>query len=114
MDGDGKLAGIITRGDILRALDKDPSGPMTVQEAGKTHLVVTYPDELISEAAAKMLRFDVGRLPVVDRSDDRKPVGYLGRSGILAARLRRLRDEHEREPGWLKGFSRQAAETDES
>src|SRR5580700_7483673 len=114
VDSDGKLAGIITRGDILRALDKDPSGPMTVQEAGKTHLVVTYPDELISEAAAKMLRFDVGRLPVVDRSDDRKPVGYLGRSGILAARLRRLRDEHEREPGWLKGFSRQAAETDES
>jgi CBS domain-containing protein len=114
VDSDGKLAGIITRGDILRALDKDPSGPMTVQEAGKTHLVVTYPDELISEAAAKMLRFDVGRLPVVDRSDDRKPVGYLGRSGILAARLRRLRDEHEREPGWLQGFSRRAAETDES
>jgi CIC family chloride channel protein len=52
VDSEGKLAGIITRGDILRALDKDPSGPMTVQEAGKTHLVVTYPDELISAAVA--------------------------------------------------------------
>ena len=71
LDGDGRLAGIITRGDILRALDKDPSGAMIVQEAGKTHLVVTYADELVSEAAAKLLRFDIGRLPVVDRADER-------------------------------------------
>jgi CIC family chloride channel protein len=110
VDSTGKLAGILTRGDILRALDKDPSGSMTAQEAGKTHLVVTYPDELVSEAAAKMLRFDIGRLPVVGRADDRKIVGYLGRSGILAARLRRLHDEHVREPGWIKGFSRRAAD----
>jgi CIC family chloride channel protein len=100
-DAAGKLVGIITRGDVLRALDKDSSGAMTVQEAGKTHLVVTYPDELVSEAAAKLLRFDIGRLPVVDRADERKVVGYLGRAAILAARLRRFNDEHVREPGWL-------------
>ncbi|HLW85582.1 MAG TPA: chloride channel protein [Candidatus Sulfotelmatobacter sp.] len=106
VDDSGKLVGIITRGDILRALDKEPSGPMSVQEAGHTHLVVTYPDELVSEAAAKMLRFDIGRLPVVDRNDERKLVGYLGRAGILSARFRRLHDEHVREEGWLSGFSR--------
>jgi H+/Cl- antiporter ClcA len=98
-----KLVGIITRGDVLRALDKDSSGAMTVEEAGKTHLVVTYPDELVSEAAAKLLRFDIGRLPVVDRADERKVVGYLGRSAILAARLLRFNDEHVREPGWITG-----------
>ena len=101
LDTAGKLAGIITRGDIVRALDKDSSGGIAVQEAGSTHLVVTYPDELVSEAAAKLLRFDVGRLPVVDRADERKVVGYLGRAAILAARLRRFHDEHVREPGWL-------------
>ncbi len=106
LDGAGKLAGIITRGDILRALDKDSSGAINVQEAGKTRLVVTYPDELVSEAAAKLLRFDIGRLPVVDRSDERKVVGYLGRSAILAARLRRFNDEHVLEEGWIRGFSR--------
>ena len=106
LDDGGKLAGIITRGDILRALDKQPSGDTTVQQAGSTHLVVTYPDELVSEAAAKLLRFDIGRLPVVDRSDERKVVGYLGRAAILAARMRRFQDEHVREPGWFKGFSR--------
>ncbi len=63
--------------------------------------MVTYPDELMSEAAAKMLRNDIGRLPVVDRADPRKAVGYLGRSGVMAARLRRFQDEHVREPGWF-------------
>jgi CIC family chloride channel protein len=101
LDPAGKLAGIITRGDVLRAIDKDPSGAMTVQEAGKTHLVVAYPDELVAEAAAKMLRFDVGRLPVVERGDERRVVGYLGRSAILSARLRRFHDEHVIERGWL-------------
>src|SRR3954467_7263659 len=103
---DGKLSGIITRGDILRALDKDSTGMMSVEEAGSTKLVVTYPDELVSEAAAKMLNQDVGRLPVVNRSDERKPVGYLGRAAIMAARTRRLRDEHFREPGWWGARSR--------
>ena len=110
LDDAGRLAGIITRGDILRALDKDPSGGITVQEAGKTHLVVTYPDELVSEAAAKLLRFDIGRLPVVERGDERKVVGYLGRAAILAARLRRFNDEHVLEPGWIKGVSRASSE----
>ncbi len=48
-----------------------------------------------------MLRYNVGRLPVVDRSEPRRLVGYLGRSGVMAARLRRLEEEHVREPGWL-------------
>ncbi len=106
VDDSGKLVGIITRGDMVRAIDKDPSGAMTVQEAGSTHLVVTYADELVSEAAHKLLRFDIGRLPVVERGDDRKIVGYLGRAAILAARLRRFQDEHVLEPGWLPVFSR--------
>ena len=101
VDEAGKLAGIITRGDLLRAFDKDSSGAISVQEAGNTRLVVTHPDELVSEAAAKMLRNDIGRLPVVDRADHRNVVGYLGRSGVMTARLRRLNDEHVREPGWF-------------
>lgn len=102
MDSGGKLQGIITRGDILRALEKDPS--MTVLDASSQNVVVTYPDETLHDAAAKMLRYNIGRLPVVDRSDDRQVVGYLGRPGIMAARLRRLDEEHVREPGWFRRF----------
>jgi CIC family chloride channel protein len=104
-DVDGKLAGVVTRGDILRALDRDPQGNMTVLEAGSRHVILTYPDEVLHEASEKMLRHDIGRLPVVDPKDPGKVVGYLGRKGIMAARLRRLEDEHLREPGWIKRFS---------
>jgi H+/Cl- antiporter ClcA len=107
VDDAGRLAGIITRGDILRALDKDSSGAETVQGAGRTHLVVTYPDELVSEAAAKLLRFDIGRMPVVEREDERKVVGYWGRAAVLAARLLRFQDEHVRERGWIGGEARE-------
>ena len=99
---DSQLVGIVTRGDILRSLDKDSTGMTTVEAAGSTKLVVTYPDELLSEAVAKMLHQDVGRLPVVERSDERKAVGYLGRAAILDARSRRFDDEHFREQGWWR------------
>jgi H+/Cl- antiporter ClcA len=104
LDGESNLAGIITRGDILRALDRDPSGAMSLLEAGSPKVIVTYPDETLHEAAAKMLRNNIGRLPVVDRKDPRHVVGYLGRPGIMAARLRRLDEEHVREPGWVERF----------
>ena len=104
LDKQGRLAGIITRGDILRALENDSEGRTTLLDAGSQRLVVTYPDELLYEAAAKMLRNDVGRLPVVSRQDPAKLVGYLERSGIMTARLRRLEEEHVREPGWIKKF----------
>ena len=105
VDEEGKLAGIITRGDVLRALDEHPSGTLSVLEAGSHDLIVTFSDELISEASNKMLQNDIGRLPVVERSDHRKLVGYLGRQGVMAARLRRLHEEHVREPGWIGGLS---------
>jgi chloride channel protein, CIC family len=101
VDGEGKLAGLITRGDVLRALDQDPGGVLTVLEAGSRNLIVAFPDEMISEASDKMLHNDIGRLPVVERGDPRKLVGYLGRHGVMAARLRRLHEEHVREPGWM-------------
>jgi chloride channel protein, CIC family len=105
----GKLAGLITRGDVLRALDQDPSGNIPALEAGSRNLIVTFPDELISEASEKMLHNDIGRLPVVDRTDNQKLVGYLGRQGVMSARLRRFHDEHVREPGWVRRFQKERA-----
>ena len=104
LDAEGKLAGVITRGDVMRALDADPSGALTLLDAGTRAVIVTYPDEMLHDASSKMLRNDIGRLAVVDRKDPRKVVGYLGRPGIMVARLRRLDEEHVREPGWIKRF----------
>jgi H+/Cl- antiporter ClcA/CBS domain-containing protein len=102
IDEQGKLAGIITRSDLIRALERDPSGKMPVLEASSRQPVVTYPDEVLYDAAAGMLRADIGRMPVVDREDPTKPVGYIGRSSIMSARLRRLEEEYVRDPGWMR------------
>jgi H+/Cl- antiporter ClcA len=104
VDDEGKLAGIITRGDLLRAIEKSPNGS-TVLEAGSRHLIVTYADEILHDAVTRMVRHDIGRLPVVRRDNPQKIVGYLGRASIMTARLRRHEEEHHREAGWLRAFS---------
>ncbi|MGB8769673.1 MAG: chloride channel protein [Candidatus Korobacteraceae bacterium] len=101
VDQQGKLAGIITRDDMMRALQKEPAGKTSVLDAGTRNLVVAYPDEILYDAAARMLRAKVGRLPVVSREDPPRIEGYLGRSEVMAARLRRLEEEFVREPGWI-------------
>jgi CIC family chloride channel protein len=103
----GHLAGIITRGDILRALQKDRAG-LTVLAAGSLELVVTHPREQLRVALAKMLSNEVGRLPVVDPDHPERVVGYLGRASIVAARQRQHDEEHHREPGLLAGSNGRA------
>jgi CBS domain-containing protein len=92
-----QLAGIITRGDVLRALEQGGNNGTTVLDAGSPDVVVTFPDEVLHEATLKMLRNNIGRLPVVRRQDPRSVVGYLGRSSLMEAHLRQLEDEHVRD-----------------
>jgi CIC family chloride channel protein len=101
LDPDGNLAGIITRGDVLRALDQHPTGDLSVLDAGTRDVMVTYPQELLHDASNTMLRHNIGRLPVVDPKNPRRVIGYLGRQGIMAARQRRMEEEHVRETGWI-------------
>jgi len=108
-DADGLLAGIVTRGDLLRA-DGTPS-ETPLRDIATADVVVTYPDETLRDALEKMLHRDVGRLPVVDRAEPRRIVGYLGRADILAARVKHQDEEQRRERGPLgqRLFSRGAA-----
>ena len=99
MDGQNRLVGIITRGDIVRALRQKQKEEMTVAEAGSTDLVVAFPDEPLYVALTKMLDRDVGRLPVVERNDPGSVVGYLGRAAILSARIKTYEEENLRQRG---------------
>jgi chloride channel protein, CIC family len=99
-DAQGTLVGIITRSDLVSALEKDPNGELTVLEAGSRNLVITYPDEPLKEAVSKMLRYGIGRLLVVSHDDPHQLLGYLGRTGLLEARLRKLQEEELRERRW--------------
>ena len=63
-------------------------------------LVVAYPDEPLYAALTKMPSDrDVGRLPVVERKNPRRVVGYLGRAAILSARMKTHEEENVRQSG---------------
>lgn len=99
----GALVGMVTRSDIMRALERGQE-ELTVEQAGTTDVIVAYPDEPLHDAVARMLWADVGRLPVVKRERPDQLVGYLDRACALGARLERLRREHVRETGWLRAL----------
>ncbi len=109
VDANQQLNGIITRGDVVHALAQDTGNGTTVSTAGSHNVIVTYADELLYEAVSKMVNNNIGRLPVVSRRDPRHIVGYLGRSNLMAGRLRHFEDEHVRERRFLK---RRAKESD--
>ncbi|HSI11562.1 MAG TPA: chloride channel protein, partial [Chthoniobacter sp.] len=100
VDAQQRLVGIITRSDVVRALERHEQEKLTVLEAGTPDPIVAFADETLHDAIAKMLRHDLGRLPVVDRHDVSKIVGYLGRAGILAARQNYYEEEEVRERGF--------------
>ena len=83
----------------MRAMESEQGRAASVLEAGTRDLIVAYPDELLRDAVARMLAHDIGRLPVVDRHDRRRLLGYLGRAGIMRARVRLFQEENLRERG---------------
>lgn len=108
------LAGIITRGDVIRSLEKSPDAGLTVLQAGTESVVVAYPDELVHDAVSKMLRHDIGRLPVVNREDPMRVVGYLGRAAVMSARLKMIQEEQKLERGFPSGPADEGLEVEDT
>jgi CIC family chloride channel protein len=98
---DGKLVGVITEGDLLRALEDDPAGKTKVVNAGGHKPIVAFSDEQAFDALFRMLQNNIGRLPVVTRENPEQMVGYLNRSSILNVWTRQIEEEEVREHGWL-------------
>jgi CIC family chloride channel protein len=96
-----QLLGILTRGDLVRALQNSPAGKGTVGEIASKNLILAYPEESVQQALDKMLKHNIGRLPVVSRENPTELIGYIGRASILAARHKVLHEETIREEGWL-------------
>jgi CBS domain-containing protein len=70
--------------------------------------VVAYPDEHVFDAVTKMLDNNIGRLPVVDRNDPQKLVGYINRANVMGSWRGHLQEESVRERGWYGDFRERA------
>lgn len=98
VDGQERLVGIITHEDVMYHCKENPD--KTVLEAGQKNVLVAYPDDIVRDAVNKMLRHNIGRLPVVTREDQTHIIGYLGRPNVFMAWMKRLKEEGKRESGW--------------
>lgn len=106
VDGKGALVGMITRGDVVRAMERRREPSPTVLDAGSSPPIVAYPDEMLEEAVDKMIGHGIGRLPVVPREHPTRLLGYLGRKGIADA-WEELREEDQvRDAGWITSRTR--------
>jgi len=102
VDKEGRLVGVVTQADLLRGLEADSKGELTVLEVGSNKPVVAYEEELVQDAMFRMLQHNIWRLPVVSPEDPQSIVGYFNRSSILDAWSRQVHEEGVREHGWLR------------
>jgi chloride channel protein, CIC family len=103
VDESGALVGILTRGDLLSAIDREDERDPTVLEIGSRELVVAHADDLLEDALDRMIHADVARLPVVNRDEPTRLVGMISRDGMAAAYRAVLDEEYLRERGGAGG-----------
>ncbi len=103
VDNDGNLQGVITRSDILNNVDREDLENLSVLDVGSPSPKVAYPDELVATATERMATNQIGRLPVVERENSKKIVGYLGRASILEGRTQYFKEESTKERAWFRG-----------
>lgn len=87
VDGDGRLAGIFTDGDLRRILgggDPESLQHPVVEFMGRDPKCVR-PDQLVEEAERVLREFQIDQVAVV--TDDQRPVGLLDIQDILQVRL---------------------------
>jgi H+/Cl- antiporter ClcA/CBS domain-containing protein len=92
LDENGRLKGIITRGDVIRAIETAPPGA-TVGDLATTRLVTVCAGDQLHDAILKLLTHDIGRLLVVAGDDSETLIGYLSRRAILSARAKLIEEE---------------------
>jgi arabinose-5-phosphate isomerase len=87
VDGHGKLAGIITDGDIRRLMTKDGAGvfEMKAGDVMTKNCKCVRVDALAAEATAIFHKYRIDELPVVDAGD--RPVGLIDVQDIVTIKV---------------------------
>jgi len=94
VDKQGELYGVVTLADLEKAM-KAGRLTGTVKDICTTRVRTVFPDETLEDALRHFGALDVGRIPVVDRSNPKRLVGMLRRSDIIRAYSHALLDRQE-------------------
>jgi len=81
VDRCGKLVGIVTHSEILKALGEPER---RVGEVAVRKPLVAYPDEPLNVVWERLRRSGVGRLPVVARDEPERIVGFISLADIVS------------------------------
>jgi len=98
IDTNGRLVGVITRGEIRAQMEKfgDDVLGKRLEEIMRPHTIEVYPDEPLRAAVYRMAEKGVTRMPVVER-ESRQLLGLISLDDLLKARTRHLEEERRRE-----------------
>jgi len=98
LDESGRIKGIAGRNSIIAASLKT-NRDLKVLDVIETDFLISWPDETLREAAMKMDEVPYDTMLVVNRTDPRKLLGVITKTGILIAYHRRLLCEETLEGG---------------
>jgi CIC family chloride channel protein len=87
VDKDGNFYGCVSLSDVetIMTMSKGYPKSVTVGDITTKSVIVAYPDEYIHDVLVKFGTQDVGRIPVVDRSNPKHLIGVLRRHDIIHA-----------------------------
>jgi len=84
VDSEGRLTGVVTMGDLERALVSGQED-LTVADLRSSDVITAYKDDSLDEVVKQAGMLEVGYIPVVTREEPKVPVGILLRSDIIRA-----------------------------
>jgi CIC family chloride channel protein len=95
LDSNGQLSGIVTLKDVR---DKVEHGELdkSITEICSKDVEVAYQDETLNTVLKRLAAKDIGRLPVVSRSDSSKLLGIITRSDIVKLYDKKILDKVQR------------------
>ncbi|SFM85460.1 chloride channel protein [Methanolobus profundi] len=95
LDQNGKLCGIVTLKDVRDKVGHDEL-EKTINEIASKDVEIAFPDESLNTVLKRLAAKDIGRLPVVSRSDSSKLLGIITRSDIVKLYDKKILDKVQR------------------
>ena len=98
VDAEGRLVGVVTRGDLNRRMEQNGDADLDrpLGDLVRASMVEAHPDEPLRIVVYRMVEKSCTRMPVVERGT-RKFLGLVSLNDLLKARSRHLEEESRRE-----------------